>query len=502
MASSLGVVVLSFLVLVCFHVLRTESLSYAQSTSVVSPQDDKSASSKTTAGPSPYGRVAYVTLLYGRGFELGVRVLGQSLRESGTNIEYVCLCTPDVPESTREVLKKDGWVVKVIQLMDPGEARFDGTFNKMQIWTLTEYRRIVWIDADAIVLQNIDHLFRCGDFCAVYRHSDLFNSGIMVVKPSLTELDKILKLKDNFNILPHDAAVNSGHIWGDQNILNEFYNQVYGLKYARMFDKRDPSHHEEPMRLPAGYNMDIGIYCLDGHWYLPESERYILHYTLGPMKPNKWWSYPVFDVNWKWYELRHRLPSRYNEYSLWDFSNLLPVFLVISLVGSFRFISFRYRLLPQSFCERLCRFVSFDRKSWLMSVLPLTLALTSAYFSFFFVPTSITPKSGWFMYIMWLVIFLCLLYGPLCYVLYMGSSKESGYARKLIESVFYVVVFIILCFLSLFILSRITSFHVRCKLVFMFVFFLLIHCHFAGKRVLSIWYSSGTRMHSTLCLPS
>ena len=471
---------------------RTEAQEHTESISFVSQQDEKS-----TAGPNPPGRVAYVTLLYGSGFELGVRVLGQSLRESGTNIEYICMCTPDVPESTREVLKKDGWTVKVVQSMGKGKVQFDGSLNKFQMWTLTEYRRIVWIDADAIVLQNIDHLFRCGNFCVVYRHSDLFNAGIMVVKPSLTELKRIMKVRDDYTALSVNAAIGIGHIWTDQNLLNKFYNSVYRLKYARMFDKRDPTYHEEPMRLPAGYNMDVGMYVANGQWNLPKSERYILHYTLGPVKPNKWWSYPLFNINSKWYELKDRLPNQYNENSLWDFSNLLPLFLVITMVGLWRLITIWYNHVLQPFCERLCK--SIGRRGWLMSVLPLTFAVTSGYFSFFLVPTSITSKSGWFMYIMWLVIFLCLFYGPLCYVLYMGSSKESGYGKKLIESVFYAVLLAMMFFLFLFILHCMSSFHNRCMTALIFIIIALIYCHVAGKRVLSLWYCS-LATHQYYCL--
>ena len=484
------VLVLSLLVLKYYYAVSSDAQEHTESVSFVSQENQKS-----TAGLSPSGRVAYVTLLYGRGFELGVRVLGQSLRETETNIEYVCLCTPDVPESTRDVLKKDGWTVKVIQPLDANVALFQEHLIKMLMWTLTEYRRIVWIDADAIVLQNIDHLVQCGNFCAVYRHSDLFNSGIMVVKPSLTELKQIMRVSENYNAWSADTDICIRNIWSDQNILNKFYNTVYGLKYARMFDKRNPGYQKEPMRLPAGYNLDIGIYYLNNRWCIPELERYILHYTLGPMKPNKWWSYPIFDLNWKWYELRCRLPSQFNEYSLWDFSNLLPLFLVFILVGLCRFISIRYSLVLQSYCERFCKFVNFDHRGWLMSVLPLTFALTSAYFSFFLVPTSIPPKSGWFMYVMWLVVFLYLFYGPLCYVLYMGSSKESGYVRKLIESVFYAVLLAMMFFLVLFILHCVASFHFRCISALLFTLVLLIYCHFAGRQVLSLWYSLSSRQY-------
>ena len=480
----------SILVIISWFYIFARTEAQEQTIGSVSQQDEKS-----TAGPNPPGRVAYVTLLYGSGFELGVRVLGQSLRESGTNIEYICMCTPDVSESTRDVLKKDGWTVKVIH---PLNALFQEHLIKMLMWTLTEYRRIVWIDADAIVLQNIDHLFRCGSFCAVYRNSDLFNSGIMVVKPSFMELKQIMRVSENYYAWSDDTDVCIRNIWSDQNILNKFYNTVYRLKYARMFDKEDASYQKEPMRLPAGYNSDVGMYYLNNRWCIPESERYVLHYTLGPTKPFKWWTYPFFDLNWKWYELRCRLPNRYNEYSLWDFSNLLPLFLVLILVGFCRFISFRYRFVLQSYCERFCKFVSFDRRGWLKSVLPLTFAVTSGYFSFFLVPTSITPKSGWFMYIMWLVIFLYLFYGPLCYVLYIGSSKESGYVKKLIESVFYLVVLAMMLFMVIFILHCMISFHFRCIAALIFTLVLLIYCHITGRQVLTLWYSLNSSLSTTV----
>ena len=53
---------------------------------------------------------AYVTVLYGE-FLLGVRVLGQSLKQSQTERDRIVLCAPDVPDSAKEVLAKDGWIV-------------------------------------------------------------------------------------------------------------------------------------------------------------------------------------------------------------------------------------------------------------------------------------------------------------------------------------------------------------------------------------------------------
>jgi hypothetical protein len=51
---------------------------------------------------------AYVTLLYSN-FVAGTRALGRSLLDSGTDADLVVLVTPDVVQSTRAILEKDGW---------------------------------------------------------------------------------------------------------------------------------------------------------------------------------------------------------------------------------------------------------------------------------------------------------------------------------------------------------------------------------------------------------
>ncbi|KAL5476269.1 hypothetical protein EMCRGX_G026193 [Ephydatia muelleri] len=202
---------------------------------------------------------AYATLLYGD-FLTGTRVLGQSIRNTGTQRDYLAFCTEDVSEAKRDVLKNEGWKIIPVKAISnmfataENPSRFAFTVTKLEVWSLTEYRRIILIDSDAIVLKNIDHLFLCGTFCAVFRHSDLFNSGVMVIKPS-TKMYKSLLSKTS-QLESYDGA--------DQGFLNSVFSE---LKYAPMFN---PKGNESPvedmvMRLPAGYNMDIGMYYLNGH---------------------------------------------------------------------------------------------------------------------------------------------------------------------------------------------------------------------------------------------
>ena len=145
------------------------------------------------------GKEAYVTLMYG-GFMLGARVLGQSLRETGTTKDLVALCTRTVSVETIRVLQADGWIINYVDnIPNPysGFSKrggyFSGAYSKIHIWNMTNYERVVYLDSDVLVMSNIDHMFDCGTFCAAFRHSDLFNSGTMVIEPSSAVFEDMIK---------------------------------------------------------------------------------------------------------------------------------------------------------------------------------------------------------------------------------------------------------------------------------------------------------------------
>eukprot|EP01024_Parvocaulis_polyphysoides_P055946 TRINITY_DN58057_c0_g1_i1.p2 TRINITY_DN58057_c0_g1~~TRINITY_DN58057_c0_g1_i1.p2 ORF type:complete len:133 (+),score=9.24 TRINITY_DN58057_c0_g1_i1:125-523(+) len=71
---------------------------------------------------SQQSEYAYVTLLYGDGFLLGVRVLGQSLNESKTKFDKVVIIAGPVQHHTIKTLEQDGWrIVYVDVIQNPGQ---------------------------------------------------------------------------------------------------------------------------------------------------------------------------------------------------------------------------------------------------------------------------------------------------------------------------------------------------------------------------------------------
>lgn len=61
------------------------------------------------------------------------------------------------------------------------------TFTKLQAWRLTAYKKCVFLDADTLVLCNIDELFQREELSAApdVGWPDCFNSGVFVFCPSL-----------------------------------------------------------------------------------------------------------------------------------------------------------------------------------------------------------------------------------------------------------------------------------------------------------------------------
>ena len=102
-------------------------------------------------------------------------------------------------------------------------------FCKLALWQLTEYRRVVFLDADTLVVRNIDKLFGYPEFCAAPNLYETLadmhrlNSGVFVAKPSAATFDAMLAQLDA-----------PGVFWRrtDQTFLEHYYPDWHGLPYT------------------------------------------------------------------------------------------------------------------------------------------------------------------------------------------------------------------------------------------------------------------------------
>ena len=98
-------------------------------------------------------------------------------------------------------------------------------FVKLRLWQL-DYARVVFIDADALVLRNVDKLFDFPEFCAapnVYDGLDGFhrmNSGVFTARPDPATFAAMLARLDR-----------PGVFWRrtDQSFLEDFFPAWHGL---------------------------------------------------------------------------------------------------------------------------------------------------------------------------------------------------------------------------------------------------------------------------------
>ncbi|THU67028.1 hypothetical protein C4D60_Mb05t20350 [Musa balbisiana] len=297
---------------------------------------------------------AYVTLLYGDEFLLGVRVLGKSIRDTGSTKDMVVLVSDGVSDYAMKLLHADGWIVEHISLLaNPNHVRptrFWGVYTKLKIFNMTNYRKVVYLDADTIVIKSIEDLFKCGKFCANLKHSERLNSGVMVVEPSESTFKDMM------------SQVNSlySYTGGDQGFLNSYYSD---FPNAHVFepdlssDAKNSIPVPEMQRLSTLYNADVGLYMLankvdfrkleinyahtDGararrapsascvdqavrfneaslgrlpeprcralRWMVDEKELRVIHYTLGPLKPWDWWTAWLLKPVDVWQNVRKQL---------------------------------------------------------------------------------------------------------------------------------------------------------------------------------------------------
>ncbi|XP_030247918.1 glycogenin-1a [Sparus aurata] len=227
---------------------------------------------------SPHGTMAdeaFVTLATNDSYAKGAMVLGQSLRNHNTTRKLVALVGPHVAEQCRDALRSIFDEVRMVDVMDSGDSAhlslmkrpdLGVTFTKLHCWTLTHYSKCVFMDADTLVLSNIDELFEREELSAAPDPGwpDCFNSGVFVFRPSNETHEKLLQF----------CSENGSFDGGDQGVLNSFFNT---------WATADISKH-----LPFIYNLSsIAIYS-----YLPAFKQYgrdakVVHF-LGKVKP---WSH-------------------------------------------------------------------------------------------------------------------------------------------------------------------------------------------------------------------
>ncbi|KAK2403283.1 galactinol synthase [Trifolium repens] len=251
---------------------------------------------------------AFVTFLAGNGdYVKGVVGLAKGLRKVKTMYPLVVAVLPDVPVEHRNILTSQGCIVREIESVYPPEnqtqfamAYYVINYSKLRIWAFEDYDKMIYLDGDIQVFQNIDHLFDLPNnyfyavmdcFCeASWRHTKqyeigycqqcpdkvqwptnfgpkpplYFNAGMFVYEPNMTTYHDLLQ----------KLQVTKPTSFAEQDFLNMYFK-----------DKYKP--------IPNVYNLVLAML-----WRHPENVELekvkVVHYCAAGSKP---WRYTGVEEN-------------------------------------------------------------------------------------------------------------------------------------------------------------------------------------------------------------
>ncbi|KAK9108097.1 hypothetical protein Syun_024108 [Stephania yunnanensis] len=257
----------------------------------------------------PVPNKAYVTFLAGNGdYIKGIVGLAKGLRKVKSKYPLLVAVLPDVPEEHREIARSQGCTVREIEPIHPPKsdtqfalAYYVINYSKLRIWDFVEYEKMMYLDADIQVYENIDHLLddtedgylyaamdcfceknwrfspqykvgycqQCPDRVKWPEHMGsppplYFNAGMFVFEPSHSVYENLL---ETLRVTPVTS-------FAEQDFLNMYFNHIY-----------------KP--LPLEYNLILAML-----WRHPENFELdkvkVVHYCANGSKP---WRYTGEDPN-------------------------------------------------------------------------------------------------------------------------------------------------------------------------------------------------------------
>ena len=239
-------------------------------------------------------KYSYVTLLTNDDYVYGVALLVESMKRVETKYPLHVLITDGVSLATQEILKQLGvsfQLVETISIPDklhernmkiaPGTATvWHDCWTKFHIFNLIQFDKIIFLDADLLILKNLDHLFDKphmtaaldGEYFGLWEGWPHFNSGCMVIEPSQELFEDIQTFGKN---LTNEQLANDpflyNYVVADQELLNLYYKD---------WPQQKELHLNQYYNVFAPYTQDEQIDDL-------EQNCYFIHYV--GRKPWRFW---------------------------------------------------------------------------------------------------------------------------------------------------------------------------------------------------------------------
>lgn len=233
---------------------------------------------------------AYITLLSSDKYGIAVLALNEALKKVNSKYPLAVLVTDDISNKLKNVLKGQGIVLiesEKIQISDEiknknsneNSSNWNNTFDKLTIFELTDYDKLIYLDSDMYIRKNIDHLFEADHLSAtVDRHCCIIEdtyteltSGIMVIKPQVGLTKKLVDIID--------TLTNKYKRFGDQDVIQEYYKDWKNntklhlpITYNMFFVDTD-FYVKDETKLNVCSNANFGKYKID--------DIYVFHFIVS-----------------------------------------------------------------------------------------------------------------------------------------------------------------------------------------------------------------------------
>lgn len=104
-------------------------------------------------------------------------------------------------------LEKGGWV---------------HSFNKFQVWRLTQFEKVCFLDLDLFILHNLDNVFDYSEFTCAWREDNEVCSQIFIAEPNLRLYEAICNFANNY-IIPFERYGLENVLYVDEDIFRDFF---------------------------------------------------------------------------------------------------------------------------------------------------------------------------------------------------------------------------------------------------------------------------------------
>lgn len=151
----------------------------------------------------------FVTLVSSQSYFIAALILNLSFKQSNNKIPFtICLTENLVNKNNLNILKQENIPFEIIKCLNYNKNiqklnknhSVLNTASKIEIFNLKQYNKIIYIDADSLILYNIEDLINYPDGSILkYPYEKYGMSGLFVIKPKNHDYDIYKFLIENYN---------------------------------------------------------------------------------------------------------------------------------------------------------------------------------------------------------------------------------------------------------------------------------------------------------------